>query len=417
MEIKLLIAIRFFFKRQFVCCFFLLFFINTYSQTSTIKEKKANDSLNNTQKDIADLLRKGFLKKNIGKADTTLRQKGKLYPSIFPAAGYTLHTKFLGSISANGAFYVDDPDKVNLSVINLSVTYTQNRQFYLPIISNIWTKKNKYNFLGKWVYFNYRELTYGLGGHTELMKAIPLNYNYILIQETALKNIRPDFFVGIGYNLDYHWDIKEIIPADSMTDFKYYGFTNNSSSSAITLSILYDNRRNPINPPKGHYVNIVYRSNLKQIGSDQNWQSMLFDFRRYYKISDSNNNVLALWSYNWITLSGNPPYLDLPSTMWDTYVNQGRGYIQSRFKGKKLLALESEYRFTLTHNGLLGAVVFANVQSVSDWPSGGFNVFWPGVGAGIRMKANKHSNTNISIDYGIGRGGSGGIFANLGEVF
>jgi hypothetical protein len=45
------------------------------------------------------------------------------------------------------------------------------------------------------------------------------------------------------------------------------------------------------------------------------------------------------------------------------------------------------------------------------------NNFLPGYGAGIRIKLSKHSNTNVAIDYGIGQGGSRGIFMNLGEVF
>jgi hypothetical protein len=40
-----------------------------------------------------------------------------------------------------------------------------------------------------------------------------------------------------------------------------------------------------------------------------------------------------------------------------------------------------------------------------------------GYGAGIRIKLNKHSNTNVAIDYAFGQGGSQGIFMNLGEVF
>jgi hypothetical protein len=65
----------------------------------------------------------------------------------------------------------------------------------------------------------------------------------------------------------------------------------------------------------------------------------------------------------------------------------------------------------------LGAVVFSNVQSVSEWPSNQFKALLPGVGAGIRIKLNKYSNTNLALDYGFGAGGSNGIFVNLGEVF
>jgi len=41
----------------------------------------------------------------------------------------------------------------------------------------------------------------------------------------------------------------------------------------------------------------------------------------------------------------------------------------------------------------------------------------PGWGAGIRLKFNKFSRTNVAIDYGFGEGGSGGLFVNVGEVF
>ena len=39
------------------------------------------------------------------------------------------------------------------------------------------------------------------------------------------------------------------------------------------------------------------------------------------------------------------------------------------------------------------------------------------VGLVCEYKVNKHSNLNLAIDYGIGIGGSRGVFVNLGEVF
>ena len=68
------------------------------------------------------------------------------------------------------------------------------------------------------------------------------------------------------------------------------------------------------------------------MGSDENWRSLLIDMRKYFKLSQHSRNILAFWSYTWLTLSGKPPYLDLPSTAWDNYANMGRGYIQSRFR-------------------------------------------------------------------------------------
>ena len=78
---------------------------------------------------------------------------------------------------------------------------------------------------------------------------------------------------------------------------------------------------------------------------------------------------------------------------------------------------EAEYRFQLTHNGLLGGVVFANVQSFSEQNTNTFQTVAPGWGLGMRLKLNKFSRTNVALDYGWGLNGSGGVFVNLGEVF
>ena len=128
--------------------------------------------------------------------------------------------------------------------------------------------------------------------------------------------------------------------------------------------------------------------------------------------------MLAFWNLTWLSFGNQAPYLDLPSTGWDTYANMGRGYTQGRFRGRNLVYLETEYRAALLRNGLLGAVVFANMQTYSDYPdTSQFGRLLPGGGVGLRIKVNKQSNLNLAIDYGIGIGGSRGLFINLGEVF
>jgi hypothetical protein len=82
-----------------------------------------------------------------------------------------------------------------------------------------------------------------------------------------------------------------------------------------------------------------------------------------------------------------------------------------------MLYLETEYRFNLTPNGLLGGVVFANAQSFSKELSKQLSVIAPGAGVGLRIKLNKFSGANLCIDYGFGIEGSKGLSVNLGEVF
>ena len=82
-----------------------------------------------------------------------------------------------------------------------------------------------------------------------------------------------------------------------------------------------------------------------------------------------------------------------------------------------MIYAEAEYRFGILNNGLLGGVVFGNVQSFSRNIATQLSLLAPGFGAGLRVKLNKSSNTNLCIDYGFGMNGSKGLFLNLGEVF
>lgn len=400
----------------------LLLASNTFAQPNPNYLAK-KDSLDECEResgefDIGDLYRM-VIKRPIKDSCEPTKKAGKLHMAILPAVGYSLVTKLAGVVAANAAFYADNEKSTKLSAVNFSVSYTQNNQIILPILSNIWTKKNNYNLLGDWRYYKYPEYTYGLGGHTSLKNLDRLNYSNIIIHEAVLKHVfNSAIYVGAAYNLNYHWNVTETGTANGeVSDFKKYGLNKKSVSSGVSLNALYDGRKNSINPSEAVYWSVAFCPNFTFLGSDHNYRSLTVDLRRYFKPFVNSDNILAFWSYNWFTFNGNVPYLDMPSTAWDAYSNMGRGYIQSRFRGKNLLYAEAEYRFGITRNGFLGGVVFANAQSVTDWPSNKFQTIYPAVGTGIRLKINKHSNTNVCIDYAFGLNGSNGIFINLGEVF
>ena len=407
-----------------VVIFFVFRFSVIYGQSDkTDRAADIRDSLNQcakeaNERDIIDLYRKVFRKKPPVEKCEPGKRAGKLQMAVIPAAGFSLITRFAVVIAANGAFYTDNEARTKLSSVNTSISYTQNNQIIFPILSNIWTPGNKLNLVGDWRYYRYPEYTYGLGGHTSVAKNSDLlQYNNIIIREAVLKEIGHSKYLGLAYNLNYHWGVSEAGPSDGQpSDFSKYGISRRSVSSGLGVMALYDSRKNSINPSDASYASIIFIPNFTFLGSDHNYRSLTIDLRKYITPGNSDN-VLAFWSYNWFTFNGNAPYLDLPSTGWDAYSNMGRGYIQSRFRGKNLLYLETEYRFKITRHGLLGGVVFANAQSVTDWPSNKFTTVYPAVGTGLRIKFNKHSNTNLSIDYGFGLNGSNGIFINLGEVF
>jgi hypothetical protein len=354
----------------------------------------------------------------VNKVRSQDEKQNKTLFTFIPGVEYSLATGFASSINAN---FILPVKKItdNHSFVSSELKYTQNKQVIAQMVSNVWLKSNEYNINTSWSYLKYPQKDFGLGSSSDLKLSDNLDYSYIKLHQSIVKRIAPNLYFGPGLNIDYRWNITDTTTLNKpLVGFKEYGFTKQSTSIGVLLNLLYDTRKQVSNPaPNSSYLNLVYRDNLKLLGSDQNWQSILLDYRKYIPFPMGSKNILAFWSYNVFTLAGKQPYLDLPSTASDTYTNTGRGYIQGRYRGDKFVFAESEYRFGITENGFLGGVVFANMQSVSEQQGKPLQSILPGYGAGIRIKLSKHSNTNVAIDYGIGQGWSKGIFMNLGEVF
>jgi outer membrane protein assembly factor BamA len=358
---------------------------------------------------------------NDSKKDVADREKSHIQIGVFPAIGYTLQTGFAAVVSANAVIYKKhNKDSLLPSTIAGSFSYSQYHQIIAPIQTTIYFNNNKTIFVSDWRYLKYPSYTYGLGMYTTPEDSTLLNFQYLKLHQSLLFEVHPNIFIGAGYALDYFWNIKQVYPpkpGGTRSDFEQYDSNGTSFSSGVELVMIRDTRDNPINAYSGTYTNIQLIPRFKFLGSDQSWTSLLVQWRGYFRFPSSSNNILALWSYNWLTLTGYPPYLMLPSTGWDKTFNTGRGYIQGRFRSNNMLDAEAEYRIQLTRNGLFGMVVFTNLETFSNIDTWQFGTPAPAGGLGLRIKLNKYSRTNIAIDYGWGRQGSHGFFVNLGEAF
>lgn len=381
-----------------------------------IHNKKSQDTARQT--DLID----------IGKAIFRIRpgkireeKDKKVYFSILPIGGTVPGGTGNALITSTSAsMYLGPKQTTNISTATFTPYWNLGKRFGLPIRTNIWLSDNSWLIQGDTRFLVYPQYTWGLGDSKGEQERTLLNYKYIRFYQNALKRIRPYLYAGLGYNLDYRFNINK---DDSTADLEQYsgykyGTGKNSFSSGISLNLVYDTRNNAINPLPGMYGNLVYRVNPTFLGSNNNWSSIYLDVRKYIPMNPekrSQQNTLALWSYFWTVLNNKTPYLDLPSTGWDPYNRSARGIDQNRYRGRTLFYAESEYRRDITANGLLGFVVFANVNTVSG--SGSLFTTWkPAAGTGLRIKFNKFTNTNIGIDYGLSKGYNA-VLLNIGEAF
>jgi outer membrane protein assembly factor BamA len=396
---------------RFITAFlFFLYTMISWGQEEVMPRK--------TDKDVIDvagtLLKASWLQKR----DTIRKKSGRVYFSGAPSLGYSLTSGAAAIFVGDAAFFASEVENQKISIVYVDILYTQKQQFVFRLQSNLWTKENKFNIVTDWRYYWYPQKTYGLGSESQLENFVDQTYSYIRLHQTLLKSFKTNWYAGAGFAWDYHYDIVQSGGSQPLRDeIQLYGLGNKSTSTGFLFNLLYDDRINSINPWGGTYANLIYRPNFTFLGSDASWQMVQIDLRKYVPFPKRSENILAFWSYNWLTFGGNAPYFDLPATAWDATSNMGRGYIQGRFRSKNLLYFESEYRFKISRSGLFGGVAFINAQSVTDYPSNRFNSIALGAGAGFRIKFNKYSRANICIDYAFGQGGSQGVFVNLGEVF
>ena len=368
------------------------------------------------QQDLMDLFARVLHGKP--KLGDTIPIPPKMILTVLPSFSANPTVGFQLGVSGNAVTRLGSDEETSLSTVSASVSYTTKKQFNILLRSNVFTSGNVWKLEGDWRYLDTNQPTYGLGpAFPEEFKS-EMDFNLLRFYETVYHEVIPDVLFGVGYHFNHYFTIIDHSPDPATSAFgRYYGGqpVSKSTASGASLNLLSDTRDNPINSKRGYYARASYRIFPTWLGSDDAWQSLETEFRAYPRIPLPGNGILAVWGLTWFSF-GRPPYLELPAIGWDYNNRTGRGYAQGRIRAEDLIYGEAEYRVTLTRNGMWGAAAFFNLTSASD-EAGTLQSPNPGGGVGLRLKLNKHSDTNIAIDVGFGSEGSHGVFFGTGEAF
>lgn len=392
--------------------------------------------------DLFDLIRHWTGKAAKIVSDTP--KEGQKNLSLLPIVGYSPANGFVVGGAVSITEYLSNPYKTLLSTALLNASFTTKKQILLNLRFDLYLSENKWYVSGDNRLLFFAQPTYGLGiyGLHGQSYTFGLNgsnvsgadsgqdmrFNYIRLYETVARRIANHWYAGLGLMIDINFNIKDQdlkldTPKHLTSHYIYsktYGFdTSHYSTSGLAFQLIHDTRDNPVNPFKGNYLNVAFRFNPVALGSSKSSTMLYTEWRNYISVSERiPRNVLAFWYWGVMVTSGKVPYLALPAITWDTYNRSGRGYIQGRFRGSNMFYAETEFRYQITGNGLLGGVVFLNATTASNPISHqqAFNSFAPGYGFGLRIKMNKADRTNIAVDYGIGDGFTG-IYFNIREAF
>jgi len=395
-------------------------------------------------RDLKDILNQ-ILKRP---ADTTSDQLvvGKtLYTSV-PFVGYAPANGFVvGGAASLTHLFGHPPTSISTGMFDIQAT--TKRQIITNARTKIYLRGNKWFFQGDWRLLIFTQTTYGLGiqnpddpklefhinkmEETESSWGDPMKYNQFRFYEDASRKIgNSSFYVGLGVAIDQHFTINDVrldtIPGSPdfyITNHYSYSVKNNFNplkygNNGIKLTLLTDTRDNISNSYKGYFASASVIYNVKIGNNSQQSSRFLYEAMYYLGLSKKRpRHVLAFWSWGSFLMQGNTPYLDLPSIGWDTYNRSGRGFIQGRYRGLNMMYNETEYRFPISKNGLLGGALFVNATNVSSYDQKLFEKVALGFGGGIRIQFDNRSRTNLGIDFGMGSDRSSGIYFNLQETF
>ncbi|WP_242670334.1 BamA/TamA family outer membrane protein [Flavobacterium frigidimaris] len=357
---------------------------------------------------------------------------------IIPAIGSQPATGFFYGAVAQYTFKgKEKADKY--SIANVGITYTTKKQWLVNIKNNILLRNNRIFLSGDYRMYLFSQPNYGLGtniipaardkapGFSIDSIAQAMDYNYFKFHQTASFEVKKNFYVGGGINIDWYSSIvdKELDVANGKLTYHYeysqkYGFDNlEYFLTGVSLNLVYDSRDNQVNATHGWFANINYRFNPVLFKNQDNSNVLFAEYRNFIPLSKKNERyILALWTYGQFVTRGKVPYLNLPAIGWDQRSRSGEGYTQGLFRGTNLVYLATEFRFPITCNQMFSGVVFTNFVTTSN-PDTNTNLFHsiqPAAGLGLRILIDKATRTNLIVDQAWGNS-SKGFYLNAGETF
>jgi len=380
---------------------------------------------------------------------------GELMWFALPAFGVSPTVGVAYGLAGSAAIALGPPESTIVSSASASVMLTTKDQLLSSVKTVLLTSGNEWELLGDLRYYAFAEPTYGLGTGTTpvsggfVLNGIdtqalpgeqPMRFQYVKVHETVFRQVSGPAYVGLGYHLDAHGDIRDEsldLGASPPSVTSHYAYSLHEGFdpghyrlSGVSLNFLWESRDHTLDPRRGLFLQLTYRVNPTWLGSSRPSSSAYAELRTYHPLSPENpRNLLAAWFIVDAVVSGAVPYLDLPAIGYDTRGRSGRAFAAGRFRGTALAYGEVEWRVPLTANGLLGGVLFANATTAArpavEEPSLGvsdsgvklFRTVKMAGGAGLRVLVDRQARMNLVADVAWGAGGSSGVYLSMGETF
>ncbi|WP_421775012.1 BamA/TamA family outer membrane protein [Gracilimonas sp.] len=326
----------------------------------------------------------------------------------FPVVFYTEETNFaVGGLGILTFDFENNLSSGKPSQINFGAAYTLEQQLLIYFPYELYLQQNNWRLDGEIGYYRYTYKYYGIGNNTPDSNEETYRVNFPRVQVNALHKVSRNIYAGLSYWFD-QYDITNI-KSGGLLDTNNPTGTAGGTHSGIGITTVYDTRDNIFYSRSGSYLELQGLIDRSWTGSDYDFFQLSFDARTFH--TNSFNHTLGVNFVSKFT-GGNVPFQKLALLGGP---KQMRGYLEGRFRDKKYLTAQTEYRIPVYKR--FSAVAFASVGNVapelSEFPF--TDLKWT-VGPGLRYMIDENRKVNIRLDAGFGLGVSGFVLT-IGEAF
>ena len=321
----------------------------------------------------------------------TWHKNDKVDIRLVPVLSYAPETRFLVGVGALTPFKCSYDSTTKNSLIAAFVAYSQNKQDYIYVPYQIYTKHNNYYFEGEADYYNYSYYYWGIGEKRVPKELYDVRFPKIFLN--AFRKIVPHFYMG----LDFYFE--DDVMGATQPDGSLAADTVRGSTGSVTsgggLDLLYDTRDSIFFPAHGWYIKVLSNFNYKQLGSTYNFGKVVSDITWYHKLA--NPVVLAITQHNQFTW-GDVPFNQLALVGGSKQI---RGYYQGYYRDDAMSYLQAEARIHLI--GRVSCVAFGTVGffgNYNTFPDSPNPVIAEGVGLRYNYVRKQHINIRLDIGYG-----------------
>ncbi|USD57253.1 BamA/TamA family outer membrane protein [Vibrio sp. SCSIO 43155] len=180
-----------------------------------------------------------------------------------------------------------------------------------------------------------------------------------------------------------------------------------ATSSGVLIGMEYDTRDFEPNPMRGQFLDIEWIANRDSLGSDEDYDNLVANYRVYQQWSDTTIIAMEVYSQS---IFGDAPWFDYAQLGDDQRM---RGYYQGQYRDKHQLSTQVEIRHTIA--GRHGVVGWLGAGNIAPTYHDLFKSSWlPTVGVGYRFAFK--ARINVRVDLGVGKD-STGFYFQINEAF